>query len=137
MEKETYVNMPRDAGNARFGNLAMLKSESRTDLVMLHTLIYLVGISRADVAKLTGLTRSRIGHYLNYAEEVPKGRQRQLYFVLEGIIKAFEENLAAVEADPEEVEACLVPETLPVVRAIVEASRKALADFTAANPEVI
>ena len=135
MEQETYPKIPHDVGSARFGSLAMLNSESRPDLVMLHTLVYLVGISRADVAELTGLTRSRIGHYLNYAEPVTEQRQRQLYFVLKTIIEAFEENLAAVEADPEKVRVCLVPETLPVVRAIIEASRKALADFEAAEKE--
>ncbi len=102
MEKESYVPKPHEVGSARFGILAMLKSESRPDLILLHTLIYLVGISRADVAELTGLTRSRIGHYLNYAEQVPEHRQRQLYFVLKAIIEASRKALADFEAAEKE-----------------------------------
>ena len=134
MEKETNVGMPTDVGYVRFREIALCNGPDRPPRAILYTLIYVFGISRAEVAEMTGLTRSRIGHYLYYGDPEPEQRQGQLYGVLKGITEAFEEKLAEIDLRPQDFEDALVPETLPVVRAMVDASRKVLADFDEAGP---
>ena len=51
--------------------------------------------------------------------------------MLRSITEKFEENLTALDERPEECEAGLVPEAVPVARVMVKACRKALANFEA------
>ena len=125
MKKETYIPQPAEVGNALMGELIF--SGGPDHLVLLHALIRLVGVPSADLARMTGLTRGRIRHYWGYGEPVPEHRQVQFYHILRKIIEAWEENLAAVEADPKKFEKGLVPEAVPVARATVKACRKILA----------
>ena len=100
------------------------------------------GLSRGQAAAYAGVsenkflaeveeglwpTRGRIRHYWGYGEPVPEHRQVQFYHILRKIIEAWEENLAAVEADPKKFEKGLVTEAVPVARATVKACRKILA----------
>ena len=77
-----------------------------------------------------GRTRGRINHY-EYGQPVPQHRQLQLYALLRSITEKFEENLTALDERPEECEAGLVPEAVPVARVMVKACRKVLPDFEA------
>ncbi len=105
--------------------------------VVLHTLIYVAGASRADVAKMTGLTRGRSGHYLHLDEPVPEDRERQFYEILRDITEGYEENLTMFEAEffhaELDMDVVPVPEAVPVAREIIKACRKVLADYEAAQ----
>ena len=125
MEQETYIPTPTEIGHDLVGHLIFFGGKNRP--VLLATLLYLVGVSKADLAKMTGLTRGRINHYANYGDPVPDGREFQFYHILRNIVEAWERDLAALDERPEDFEASLVPEAVPVARAIVTACRKVLA----------
>ena len=129
MEKEVSIPKPAEIGNALIADLIFSgrEGDGPDDLILLHALLKLVGIPAAEIARMTGLTRGRITQYLNYAEPVPITRQEQFYYILRGIIEAWEENLALPDAYPKDYEAMLQPDHVPVARAIVKACRKILA----------
>ena len=56
------------------------------------------------MAKVTGLTRGRIGHYLNLDEPVPEDRERQFYELLRDITQGYEEALADLEEYQEHID---------------------------------
>ncbi len=97
---------------------------------VLNTLLYVLRVPKAEVARATGLSRGRVNHY-EYGQPVPQHQQLQLYAWLRSLTEEFEENLTALDERPEEFEAGLVPEAVPVARAMVKACRKVLADFEA------
>ena len=101
---------------------------------VLHTLIFIAGVSRADVAKVTGLTRGRIGHYLNLREPVPDDRERQFYELLHDITEGYEAALTDLDLNLVHLnEPRLVRAAVSVVREIVKACHTALADYEAAH----
>ncbi len=134
IEESPFVLTPRQLG--RF--LAVQKIYKKWIHVpaILHALIYVAGVSRADVAKVTGLTRGRIGHYLNLNEPVPEGRERQFYELLHDITQGYERALTAFDEVWEDLSDSpigLVPAAVPVVREIVKACHIALDDYEAAQ----
>ncbi len=131
--ESTFIRTPNQLGRKSVG--ALLVRSGPHIPVVLHTLINVAGASKADLAKMTGLTRGRIGHYLNLDEPVPEDRERQFYESLRAITEAYEEILAMLDRDPEIFleEKPLVPEAVPVALEIVKACRKVLANYEAAH----
>ncbi len=125
MEKDTYIPQPTEAGNDLLADLIF--SGGSDHMTLLHALLKLVGLPAAKLAKMTGLTRGRITHYLRYDEPVPEPRQEQFYIILRGVIEEWEKTLALVDADPTEFEPALSPNAVPIARATVKACRKILA----------
>ncbi len=134
-KESASVVTPNTLGKMLVGNLVLRKGSHIP--VVLHTLIYVAGASKADVAKMTGLTRGRIGHYLHMEKPVPEDRERQFYEILRDIIEGYEENLTMFEAEffhaEMDMDVVPVPEALPVAREIIKACRKVLADYEAAH----
>ena len=136
-KESPFVLTPRQLG--RFRAVRLLH---RNCPAALHALIYVAGISRADVAKATGLTRGRIGHYLNRNDPVPEDRERQLYELLRDITQGYEDALADdkewyPENNPDLIDPSLfdgdVRDAMPIVRNIVKVCRRVLADYEAAQ----
>ncbi len=134
-KESASVVTPNTLGKMLVGNLVLRKGSHIP--VVLHTLIHVAGASKADVAKMTGLTRGRIGHYLHLYEPVPEDRERQFYEILRDITEGYEENLTMFETEFFHVEMDMdvvpVPEAVPVAREIIRACRKVLANYEAAH----
>jgi len=131
--ESAFIVTPNTLGKMLVGDLILKKGPQLPGV--LHALIHVAGASRANMAKMTGLTRGRIGHYLHLYEPVPEDRERRVYETLRDITEGYEENLTMFEGQPEffHVEMDLVPEAVPVAREIVKACRKALANYEAAH----
>jgi hypothetical protein len=134
IKESSFVVTPSELGHILA--IELLSKKGPHVSTVLHALIYVAGVSRAHVAKGTGLTRGRIGHYLNLNEPVPEGRERQFYELLHDITQGYERALTEVDEvweDLSDSSIGLVPAAVPVVREIVKACRKALADYEAAQ----
>ncbi len=134
-KKSAFIVTPNTLGKMLVGNLVLRKGPHIPGV--LHALIHVAGASSADVAKMTGLTRGRIGHYLHMDKPVPEDRERQFYEILRDITEGYEENLTMFEAEFFHAEMGMVvvpvPEAVPVAREIIKACRKALANYKAAH----
>lgn len=134
-KESASVVTPNTLGKMLVANLVLRKGSHIPGV--LHALIHVAGASSADVAKLTGLTRGRIGHYLHIHEPVPEDRQRQFYEILRDITEGYEKNLTMFEAEflhaEMDMDVVPVPDAVPVAREIIKACRKVLADFEAAD----
>ena len=134
-KESAFIVTPNTLGKMLVGDLVLKKWPQLPGV--LHALIHVAGASRANVAKMTGLTRGRIGHYLHLREPVPEDRERQFYEILRDITEGDEENLTMFEAEffhaEMDMDVVPVPEALPVAREIIKACRKVLADYEAAH----
>ncbi len=133
-KESAFILTPNTLGKMLVGDLVLRKGPHVPGV--LHALIHVAGASSADVAKMTGLTRGRIGHYLHIYEPVPADRERQFYETLRGITEEYEEDLAMLDGDPENFlqEKSLVLEAVPADREIVNTCRKVLTNYEAAHP---
>ncbi len=129
----SFDQWPNQFGSMQIGHLLMRRGPHVS--ILLHTLIYVAGVSKADLARETGLTRGRIGHYLNLDEPVPEDREQQFFEILCGMMEVFEETLERIDQDQEFFleEMHLVPEAVPVAREIVKVCHNVLANFAAAH----
>ncbi len=82
-KESAFIVTPNTLGKMLVGDLILKKGPQLPGV--LHALINWAGASRANVAKMTGLTRGRIGHYLQLYEPVPEDRERQFYEILHDI----------------------------------------------------
>ncbi len=134
-KESASVVTPNTLGKMLVGDLTLRKGSHIPGV--LHALIHVAGASSADVAKMTGLTRGRIGHYLHIYEPVPADRERQFYEILRDITKGYEDNLIMLEAGffhtEMDMDVVPVPEAVPVAREIIKACRKVLANYEAAH----
>ncbi len=134
-KESAFILTPNTLGKMLVADLVLKKGPHIPGV--LHALVHVAGASRANVAKMTGLTRGRIGHYLHLYEPVPEDRERQFYEILRDITEGYEENLTMFEAEFFHVEMDMdvvpVPEAVPVAREIIRACRKALAGYEAAH----
>ncbi len=134
-KESAFILTPNTLGKMLVGDLVLRKGPHIPGV--LHALIHVAGASRANVARMTGLTRGRIGHYLHLDEPVPEDRERQFYEILRDITEGYEENLTMFEVEffhgEMDMDVVPVPETVPVAREIIKACRKALTDYEAAH----
>ncbi len=134
-KESAFIVTPNTLGKMLVGDLVLKKGPYIPGV--LHALIHVAGTSSADVAKMTGLTRGRIGHYLHIDEPVPEDRERQFYEILRDITEGYEENLTMFEVEffhgEMDMDVVPVPETVPVAREIIKACRKALTDYEVAH----
>ncbi len=111
----------------------MLRGAVAQDRAVLDTLLNIVGMPPADIARHIGLTRGRIGHY-QAGDPVPAQRQQQLYFVLRGVTEALEGHCTALAASPE-FKGALSRKGTHVAWAIIKACRETLAEYEAVLAE--
>ena len=134
-KESAFIVTPNTLGKMLVGDLVLKKGPHIPGV--LHALIHVAGTSSADVAKMTGLTRGRIGHYLHIDEPVPEDRERQFFEILRDITEGYEENLTIFEAEffhaEMDMDVVPVPEALPVARETIKACRKVLANYEAAH----
>ena len=114
---ETYIPTPTDVGHELFGEMFFV--QRGTQSAVLDTLLYVLKVPKATLAKMTGLTRARIGHYANLGGPIPQQRQEQLYFILRNITAAWHEDWLAVCDRPGDFGDRMVPETLPIAENIL------------------
>ena len=126
MEKEAYVPTPSEVGLELIRDLVFGGSPQRP--AILDTLVYVVGVSKAKLAKMTGLTPVRIGQLVQRRDRVPANREEQFYLILRTITETWEKDLAAIDGLSDEGKERVTPETVPVARAIVTACRRVLRD---------
>lgn len=81
------------------GLIALGKPKAPT---LLLTLLSGVGLSKADMSSWTGVTLSRIGHYVNYGSPVPKGRNEQFYSCAYCVWEKLDEHVKAFKERPDE-----------------------------------
>ena len=122
----TFIRAPNQLGRMSVG--AMLVRSGTQIPAVLHALIYVAGVSKAETAKMIGVTRGRIGHYVNGDEPVPEDRERQIYETLRDITEANEKGLARLKGDP-----LFFNEAAPVAFEMVKACRKVLDTYEAAH----
>ena len=122
-KESAFILTPNTLGKMLVGDLVLRKGPHIPGV--LHALIHVAGASRANVARMTGLT------------PVPEDRERQFYEILRDITEGYEENLTMFEVEFFHVEMDMdvvpVPEAVPVAREIIRACRKALAGYEAAH----
>ncbi len=123
IEESPFVLTPSQIGRFLAGNLLF-----RNCPAVLHALIYVAGVSKAETAKMIGVTRGRIGHYVNGDEPVPEDRERQIYETLRDITEANEKGLDRLKGDP-----LFFNEAAPVAFEMVKACRKVLDTYEAAH----
>ncbi len=131
MEEEAYVPTAREVGLEIIADLVFGGSPKRP--AILDTLVYVVGVSKAKLAKMTGLTPVRVGQLVQRRDPVPANREEQFYFILRTITETWEKDLAAIDGLSDERKERVTPETVPVARAIVTACRKVLGDYEKAQ----
>ncbi len=124
MPDEQYIPTPQEVGHKICGNLIFSNYEGMS--LALHALLYIVGVSSSDVAKMTGLSRSRIGQYGGRCVPVPAHRAYQFHYILKGVVESFEENLSALKKDPKSFKAALVKGAVPAAQSIVAVCRGVL-----------
>lgn len=125
-------NTERETGDF-LAYVTLFKSWAKLPAV-LHALINVAGVPRSYVADATGLTRGRIGHYLNLRDLVPEDRERQFYELLHDITEGYEAALTDLDLNLVHLnEPRLVRAAVSVVREIVKACHTALADYEAAH----
>ena len=125
MEPETYVPTPSEIGVSILGYLLFGVGNKQKKCAVLETLLYVLHVPKATLAKMTGLTRARIGQF--HDEPVPDFREEQFYTILLNMTDAMEENLNSLEEKQEHLDAEVKPETVPLARAIIKTCRKVLA----------
>ena len=123
MEQETYVPTAEDVGDNRLQEILWQRFDDSRKV--LNTLLYVVGVSQATLAKMTGLTRARVGHYAKYGEPIPLHRQKQFCDILRGVVAKWESQFVYVDKEPEAHP--LWPEMVPVMREMLKACKLVLA----------
>lgn len=135
--EDQYIPAPQEVGHEICGRLIFGHHKGMS--LSLHALLYVVGVSKAAVGKMSGLTRGRINHYCfhgpltkaniladDFGEPVPRHRAQQFHYILRSVIESFEENLTALKKDPKSFKAGLVKEAVPAAQAIVTTCRAIL-----------
>jgi transcriptional regulator with XRE-family HTH domain len=132
-ESAYILRVPKQLGRASLG--ALLERSGVHVPPVLHALNNVAKISQADLAKAAGVTRGRIGHYLNLDERVPEDRERRFYEILRGVTEEYEQTVKKLDEDPElsPQNERLVPEAVPVAREIAKACREVLNNYEAAQ----
>ncbi len=131
MEMEAYVPTPSEVGLELIRDLVFGGGRKRS--AILDTLVYVVGVSKAKLAKMTGLTPVRIGQLVQRRDPVPANREKEFYFILRTITETWEKHLAVIDGLSDEGKERVTPETVPVARAILTACRKVLRDYEKAQ----
>ena len=131
MEEEAYVPTAREVGLEIIADLVFGGSPKRP--AILDTLVYVVGVSKAKLAKMTGLTPVRVGQLVQRRDRVSTNREEQFYSILRTITETWEKDLAAIDGLSDKRKERVTPETVPVARAIVTACRKVLGDYEKAQ----
>lgn len=94
-EKQSIgVDLTQDAFNR------IIVGFSTAESLSLHALVNIVGMSYSDVAKAVGLTRARIGHFVNLAHPISLRRRHDFANLLREAIQTWEERIANFEGDP-------------------------------------
>ncbi len=131
MEKEAYVPTASEVGLELIRDLVFGGSPKRP--AILDTLVYVVGVSKAKLAKMTGLTPVRVGQLVQRRDPVSANREEQFYLILRTITETWEKDLAAIDGLSDKRKERVTPETVPVARAILTACRKVLRDYEKAQ----
>ena len=87
-------------GGPPFGNIALGNSlgERPKYSLSLHALVNVLGISISDVARCVGLTRARIGHFLNLGSPVPMRRRIEFNNILREALRNYEDSIEYFES---------------------------------------
>ncbi len=131
MEEEAYVPTAREVGLEIIADLVFGGSPKRP--AILDTLVYVVGVSKAKLAKMTGLTPVRVGQLVQRRDRVSTNREEQFYSILRTITETREKDLPAIDGLSDKRKERVTPETVPVARAILTACRKVLGDYEKAQ----
>ena len=120
MTEEARIPTAVEVGLQKIGYLLFSKNEDDRISLSLQTLLHVLGVSKADVAKMTGLTRVRIGQFDGGAD-IPSARRSQFNKILQDIVGVFEDQLDYVKNDPEaKSNSSLIKEMVPATEAILK-----------------
>ena len=137
----TIHRSPRDMGHGAFDDRCLGASMFKYKGAALCALVDVLGVSRADLARELGVSRSRMSQFMGQNFEIPANRRRQINYVLREALEAWDESVATSSSDGKLSDSVtkskdLIPGGLQMAESISKVCHQLLKQDTAALRDV-